>query len=69
MSLYEDSTVVKPPTIQHALLPKEALRLIPATPLSYIDEFEFYEVGFGTIEAWYAGELVSVWNGEVWSQA
>lgn len=52
--------------ISHRDLPKAAWKKISAAQKSYIDEFKFYERTNGDIEAWYAGELLAVWNGKGW---
>jgi hypothetical protein len=46
-------------------LPKKAQELINEEQLSYIDEFTFIRRGT-YIEAWYAGEMLSRFNGRRW---
>lgn len=54
-------------TISHRDLPPAALRKISARQRSYIDEFTFKRVRGGSrIEAWYAGEHLSTWDGRDW---
>ena len=49
-------------------LPEEALEAISERPRSYIDEFTFVHMGAGYYEAWYAGELLAIWDGEDWCE-
>jgi hypothetical protein len=48
-------------------LPQKALGLISKRQQSYIDEFKFYQID-NTIEAWYGGELLAVWDGNSWNE-
>jgi hypothetical protein len=52
--------------LTHTQLPPEALALISERQRSYIDEFTFYKRSNGHIDAWYAGELLSTFNGFGW---
>ena len=47
-------------------LPLKARNRISRRQRSYIDEFTFFERLSGNIEAWYAGELLAVWDGIGW---
>lgn len=54
-------------TISYRDLPPAAMRKISARQRSYIDEFTFKRVRGGPrIEAWYAGEHLSTWDGRDW---
>jgi hypothetical protein len=52
--------------IDHIFLPPEAWDLISLQQQSYIDEFSFYREDDDYIEAWYADELLAIWNGMSW---
>jgi len=49
-------------------LPKPALALISRRQRSYLDEFVFFQLPYGYIEGWYAGELLALWNGKSWQE-
>lgn len=55
--------------INHTELPAKALAEMPEEPRSYVDEFEFFRLENGDIEAWYASEFLCTWNAkaESWS--
>lgn len=52
--------------IDYLMLPSEAWKLIDVQQQSYIDEFSFYREDNDYIEAWYADELLAIWNGSGW---
>jgi len=47
-------------------LPMRAQKLISKRQQSYIDEFTFFWQSPRFIEAWYAGELLAVFDGRGW---
>jgi len=47
-------------------LPKKALSQISKRQQSYLDEFRFFAIKGCKVEAWYAGELLAVWDGKKW---
>jgi len=49
------------------ILPKAALRKLPKRVHSFLDEFDFRKKG-NIIEAWYGGQLLSIWSGGYWRQ-
>lgn len=48
-------------------LPALAFDLISEEQQSYLDEFRFWLMSDGTIQAWYAGEWLTTWNGLQWN--
>ena len=47
-------------------LPQEAQRLISEMEEHYTDEFTFYWFADDDIEAWFAGDIMAIWNGKGW---
>jgi hypothetical protein len=47
-------------------MPRAALALMSASQRSYLDEFTFKRRSDGSIEGWYAGEVLAVWDGDGW---
>jgi hypothetical protein len=54
--------------IESDKLPTAALQQISKDQLSYLDEFSFYQLPNGRVHAFYANELISIWNGKDWQQ-
>ena len=48
--------------LHHSELPETILATIPVEQKSYIDEFEFFMLLDGTIEAFYDGLSVATWK-------
>src|SRR6266699_3650162 len=57
-----------PKEISYAELPEQAKNLISEEQKSYLDEFSFLQSEDGNIAAWYAGEVLAVWNGSGWQE-
>lgn len=72
MKINKNGNVVKfKRKINYAELHPIALALISDEQMSYIDEFSFFvypsrTCGDEKYEAWYAGELLVIWNGSGW---
>jgi len=49
-------------------VPAEAIAALSPEQQSYLDEFKFIQMRSGSIQGWYAGELLAVWDGKVWNQ-
>jgi hypothetical protein len=52
--------------ISYKDLPATAWAKISERQKTYIDEFSFYKQKDGSIQAYYAGELVATWDGKSW---
>ena len=52
--------------ISYDKLPKKAHAAIPKNARTYLDEFDFRQYKDGRIAAYYAGDLVGVWDGRSW---
>jgi hypothetical protein len=53
--------------IAYDKLPKKAIAAISKRQRTYIDEFVFRQYKNGLIAAYYAGDLVGVWDGRSWN--